>query len=105
MQEHRGIKPMEQSNGQPGEKSELKKLADDMDKANVVIIGDEEDPAFLMRPEVRKGRLIGDERVRWEVSRKSSFKRVGMGLQRTGLKAPVFQAGDEKPYLLGRDGC
>ncbi len=26
-------------------------------------------------------------------------------LQRTGLKAPVFQAGDEKPYLLGRDGC
>ena len=83
---------MEQSNGQPGEKSELKKLADDMDKANVVIIGDEEDPAFLMRPEVRKGRLIGDERVRWEVSRKSSFKRVGMGLQRTGLKAPVFQA-------------
>ncbi len=29
---------MEQSNGQPGEKSELKKLADDMDKANVVII-------------------------------------------------------------------
>jgi len=80
MQEHRGNKPMEQSNGQPGEKSELKKLADDMDKANVVIIGDEEDPAFLMRPEVRKGRLIGDERVRWEVSRKSSFKRVGMGL-------------------------
>src|SRR6266700_2027458 len=80
MQEHRGNETMEQSSGQPDEKSELKKLADDIDKANVVIVGDEEDPAFLMHPEVRKGRLIGDERVRWELPRKSSFKRVGMGL-------------------------
>ena len=27
-----------------------------------------------------------------------------VSLQRTGLKAPVIHAGDEKPSLLGRDG-
>jgi len=40
----------------------------------------EEDPSFLMRPEVRKGRLPGDDRVRWELPRHSSFKRIGTGL-------------------------
>src|SRR5579859_7761517 len=44
------------------------------------IVLPEDDPSFLLRPEVRKGRLIGDERVRYEISRQSSFKRIGAGL-------------------------
>ena len=40
----------------------------------------EEDPSFLVRPEVRKGRLPGDDRVRWELPRQSSFKRIGTGM-------------------------
>ncbi len=40
----------------------------------------DDDPTFLVRPEVRKGRLIGDERVRYEISRQSAFKRISAGL-------------------------
>jgi amino acid transporter len=40
----------------------------------------DEDPTFLVRQEVRKGRLIGDERVRYELQRNSAFRRIGRGM-------------------------
>ena len=40
----------------------------------------EEDPSFLLRPEIVKGRLLGDDRVRWELPRRSSFRRIGTGM-------------------------
>src|SRR5256714_2055049 len=40
----------------------------------------DDDPTFLVRPEVLKGRLIGDEHVRYEISRQSAFKRISAGL-------------------------
>jgi amino acid transporter len=40
----------------------------------------DEDPTFLVRQEVRKGRLIGDERVRYQFQRNSAFRRVGRGM-------------------------
>lgn len=40
----------------------------------------EDDATFLVRPEVRKGEKLGDERVRWVVPQKTAFRRIGTGV-------------------------
>lgn len=44
------------------------------------IVMGEDDPTFLVRTEVRKGGRPGDDRVRWELSQQSAFRRVSTGL-------------------------
>ena len=70
---------------------------------NIDVISDE-DPTFLVRPEVRKGRLIGDELVRYEVARRPSFKRLGAGLiEATKVtQAPHSVLEYVKRFLIGR---
>ena len=40
---------------------------------------DEEDPTRLVRTEVRKGSMLGNERVRVALPSQQSFRRVGTG--------------------------
>lgn len=83
------------------------KLAEQRDgsgneEGNDVTISDE-DPSFLLRPEVRKGRLIGDDRVRWELPRHSSFRRIGTGLLEATkvTQDPHTRLGRMKRFLIG----
>src|SRR6266852_9377200 len=46
------------------------------DKPNLI---DEDDPARLVRTEVRKGSLLGNERVRVVLPSHRSFRRIGTG--------------------------
>src|SRR6184192_4372743 len=73
--EDRRIQSMDEKEDQP--------IASDDGQAsseeNIDVISDD-DPTFLVRPEVLKGRLIGDEHVRYEISRQSAFKRISAGL-------------------------
>ena len=63
----------------------------------------EDDPTFLVRPEVRKGRLIGDERVSYEISRQPSFKRISTGLLEAtkATQAPQSTLDHIKRLLIG----
>ena len=63
----------------------------------------EDDPTFLMRTEVRKGGRPGDDRVRWEMSRRSSFRRVGAGLLQATRVTQLPRSGLErlKRFLIG----
>jgi amino acid transporter len=69
---------------------------------NIDVISDD-DPTFLVRPEVRKGRLIGDERIRYEIARRPSFKRLGAGLiEATKVtQAPHNVLEHVKRFLIG----
>ncbi len=49
-------------------------------RVTVPMLDGVEDPTLLVRQEVRKGRLIGDERVRYPIQRHSAFRRVGEGM-------------------------
>ncbi len=40
----------------------------------------DDDATFLVRPEMRKGEKLGDERVRWELPQRTAFRRVGTGV-------------------------
>jgi len=64
------------------EKNDQSKVSGDVQDSSEEKPGliSDDDPTFLVRPEVLKGRLIGDERVRYEVSRQSAFKRISAGL-------------------------
>ncbi|MFL5624551.1 MAG: APC family permease, partial [Ktedonobacteraceae bacterium] len=69
---------------------------------NIDVISDE-DPTFLVRPEVRKGRLIGDELVRYEIARRPSFKRLRTGLLEATkvTQAPHSVLEYVKRFLIG----
>ncbi|MEO8953325.1 MAG: APC family permease [Ktedonobacteraceae bacterium] len=98
---------MDSNNNQLTDNSQLTEHKSDNGNERVeenddLVISDE-DPSFLLRPEIHKGRLIGDDRVRWELPRHSSFKRIGTGLleatkvtqdPRTGLERA-------KRFLIG----
>src|SRR6266702_6931269 len=73
--ENRETEPMD-------EKDDQSKVSGDVQASSEEKPGliSDDDPTFLVRPEVRKGRLIGDERVRYEISRQSAFKRISAGL-------------------------
>src|SRR5438270_987122 len=64
------------------EKNDQSKMGGDVQASSEEKPGliSDDDPTFLVRPEVRKGRLIGDEHVRYEISRQSAFKRISTGL-------------------------
>src|SRR2546430_6121981 len=64
------------------EKNDQSKVSGDVQDSSEEKPGliSDDDPTFLVRPEVLKGRLIGDEHVRYEISRQSAFKRIGAGL-------------------------
>src|SRR6266480_1116034 len=64
------------------EKNDQSKLSGDVQDSSEEKPGliSDDDPTFLVRPEVLKGRLIGDEHVRYEISRQSAFKRISAGL-------------------------
>src|SRR5947209_17263516 len=61
--ENRGTEPMDEKIDQSKASSDGQALSQE----EPVLIS-EDDPTFLVRPEVLKGRLIGDERVRYEIS-------------------------------------
>lgn len=85
-----------------GDKSLAQSDSNNRDEANQAILGDE-DPTFLVRTEARKGRLIGDERIRWQLPRQSSFKRVGAGLLEAtkATQTPRSGLGRLKRVLIG----
>ena len=64
------------------EKNDQSKVSGDVQASSEEKPGliSDDDPTFLVRPEVLKGRLIGDEHVRYEISRQSAFKRISAGL-------------------------
>ena len=64
------------------EKNDQSKVSGDVQDSSEEKPGliSDDDPTFLVRPEVLKGRLIGDEHVRYEISRQSAFKRISAGL-------------------------
>src|SRR6266567_2575782 len=64
------------------EKNDKSKVSGDVQDSSEEKPGliSDDDPTFLVRPEVLKGRLIGDEHVRYEISRQSAFKRISAGL-------------------------
>lgn len=66
------------------------------------IIG-EDDPTFLVRTEVRKGVRPGDDRVRWELSRQSAFRRVSTGLLEATKVTQLPRSSVErlKRFLIG----
>ncbi len=63
----------------------------------------EDDPTFLMRTEVRKGERPGDDRVRWELPRRSAFRRVSAGLLEATKVTQLPRSGIErlKRFLIG----
>src|SRR5437588_573111 len=96
--EDRRIQSMDEKEDQP--------IASDDGQAsseeNIDVISDE-DPTFLVRPEVRKGRLIGDELVRYEIARRPSFKRLRTGLLEATkvTQAPHSVLEYVKRFLIG----
>src|SRR2546421_5190327 len=64
------------------EKNDQSKVSGDVQDSSEEKSGliPDDDPTFLVRPQVLKGRLIGDEHVRYEISRQSAFKRISAGL-------------------------
>lgn len=62
-----------------------------------------EDPTFLLQTEVRKGKSIGDERVRWELPRETPLKRIASGvLEATKVsQAPQSRLDYVKRFLIG----
>src|SRR5436309_14690884 len=73
--ENRETEPMDEKDDQ----SKVSGDVQDSSEEKQGLISDD-DPTFLVRPEVLKGRLIGDEHVRYEISRQSAFKRISAGL-------------------------
>ena len=91
------------------EKNDQSKVNGDVQDSNEEKPGliSDDDPTFLVRPEVLKGRLIGDEHVRYEISRQSAFKRISAGLLEATevTQAPhgtwnVSNACSSAPHLL-----
>src|SRR5436305_12981578 len=73
--ENRETEPMDEKDDQSKVSGDVQ--ASSEEKPDLI---SDDDPTFLVRPEVLKGRLIGDEHVRYEISRQSAFKRISAGL-------------------------
>jgi amino acid transporter len=58
--------------------SEDQKMKDS--SRDYLLVTDEDDPTLLVRPEVRKGSRLGDERVRLVLPARTAFRRVKTGL-------------------------
>lgn len=67
------------------------------------IVMGEDDPTFLLHTEVRKGVRPGDDRVRWEWSQASAFRRVSTGLLEATKVTQLPRSSIErlKRFLIG----
>src|SRR5260370_13163686 len=86
------------------EKNDQSKVSGDVQDSSEEKPGliSDDDPTFLVRPEALKGRLIGDEHVRYEISRQSAFKRISAGLLEATevTQAPHATLERIKPLLI-----
>lgn len=89
---------MAESEEQPGQRDGSQRTIQE----EPMVIG-EDDPTFLVRTEVRKGERPGDDRVRWELSQRSSFRRVSTGLLEATKVTQLPRSGVErlKRFLIG----
>jgi len=89
---------MAESEEQPGQRDGSQRIVPEEP-----IVMNEDDPTFLRRTEVRKGERPGDDRVRWELSQRSAFRRVSTGLLEATKVTQLPRSGIErlKRFLIG----